>query len=78
MIFKVWTDENDPDSARSIVAIDADTAAILFMEDNFSRLDYPEEQEVFVKGPDGVETKWLVEVEACPVFRASEAKTSEA
>lgn len=70
MIFKVRSDEDDPKSAKEIKAYDEESAAEAYAEANFSRLDYPEEMELWVVDQNGIETKWDVEVRPVPHFNA--------
>lgn len=69
--FLVTSDDNF-DGAREYAGIDAQDAAEVFVDRNFSDLDCPSTIDVLVKDPRGVVTEWTVTVEMEPAFRATE------
>lgn len=67
--FKVYVEGwNGKDDPHTVQGIDEKHAVEQFVQNNFSNLDYPTEQEVYVIHEDGTICGWAVEVESCPQF----------
>ena len=69
----ICPDCDDADAPEKAFGSDAKEAALYFAEQNFSRLDYPENCEIWVKKED--ETEWQkfdITVEAIPSFYATQ------
>lgn len=75
LAFKVWCSDDSEDGAVEIPkgydrirgeAIDAETAAVAYVDQYWSDMSYPDEVAISVRDPDGTLTRWTVTVEMVP------------
>ena len=64
-------EQNDKNQPKRSFGFEANEAAEKYAEQNFSRWDYPEEMEIWVRKPNMEWQKFDVSVEFIPSFTAS-------
>jgi hypothetical protein len=71
-VFRCWPDDDGESGkpGRAVPALDARQAAEIFAEDRWPHSDYPDEQRVWVRGPDEKATIWTVAAEQTVTFHA--------
>ena len=68
----IYVGYDDEDESEKAFGIDAESAVLMFAEENFPNWEYPEEMEIWVKKAE--DTEWLkfdVSVESVPEFFAT-------
>jgi hypothetical protein len=74
--FRCWApDDCDEEDAREVEAWDAEDAAKEHGEHRYSDSDYPGQQQISMRAPNGTLTQWTVSAQQDVHFTVREAKS---